>query len=232
MSHISNILILLFVSINLSFSTQSGKANHLQKSKTALYFESLGLVNVREMDETISVKLMYAYPNNFTGSTLYDDLKDAYLHPDAAKAIVAAQKTLKKRYPSYTLVIYDAARPMSVQQKMWEAVRGTSKTIYVSNPARGGGLHNYGLAVDVSILDERGNPLPMGTEVDFFGQEAHITHEAALVEQGKITLEEWKNRLLLRQIMREGGFHTLSSEWWHFNLYSRETARQKYVLIE
>lgn len=74
---------------------------------------------------------------------------------------------------------------MSVQQKMWNVVKGTSKYIYVSNPARGGGLHNYGLAVDISILDEAGNPLPMGTEVDHLGPEAHITNEAALVQSGK-----------------------------------------------
>jgi D-alanyl-D-alanine dipeptidase len=232
MSCIGSILFLLIVSVNPPFPAQWGEADSLQKSKTALYFESLGLVNVAEIDGTIPVKLMYACRDNFTGRTLYDDLKEAYLHPDAAKAFVAAQRILKKRHPSYTLIIYDAARPMSVQQRMWEAVRGTSKSIYVSNPARGGGLHNYGLAVDVSILDEWGNPLPMGTEVDYLGQEAHITHEVALVEQGKITPEEWRNRLLLRQVMRESGFHTLSSEWWHFNWCNRETARQKYVLIE
>jgi D-alanyl-D-alanine dipeptidase len=224
--------ILLFVSINSPVSAQSGKAGCLQKSKTALYFESLGLVNVTDMDKTVSVRLMYTYPDNFTGKILYDDLKEAYLHPNAAKALVVAQKALKKRYPLYTLVIYDAARSMSIQQKMWEAVRGTSKNIYVSNPMRGGGLHNYGLAVDVSILDASGNPLSMGTEVDYFGQEAHITNETELVEQGKITSAERENRLLLRQVMREGGFHTLSSEWWHFNLYSRETAREKYILIK
>ena len=31
--------------------------------------------------------------------------------------------------------------------------KGTSKYRYVSNPNRGGGLHNYGLAVDISIQD-------------------------------------------------------------------------------
>ena len=67
---------------------------------------------------------------------------------------------------------------MSVQQKMWNVVKGTSQNIYVSNPARGGGLHNYGLAVDVSIADEKGNPLPMGTKVDHLGKEAHIDTEA------------------------------------------------------
>jgi D-alanyl-D-alanine dipeptidase len=72
----------------------------------------------------------------------------------------------------------------------------------------------------------------MGTEIDYFGQEAHITNESELVKSGKITSEAWKNRLLLRQVMREGRFHTLSSEWWHFNFCSRETARKKYALIK
>jgi D-alanyl-D-alanine dipeptidase len=224
--------ILLFLLIHLPFSAQQQKTSHFQKSKTAHYFESLELVNVTAMDTTLLVRLIYAYPNNFTGKVLYEDLKEAYLHPDAAKAIVVAQKALKRRYSSYRLIIYDASRPMSVQQKMWEAVKGASENIYVSNPAHGGGLHNYGLAVDVSILDGSGNPLPMGTEVDYFGQEAHITNEAELVKSRKITSEAWKNRLLLRQVMREGGFHTLSTEWWHFNFCSRETARKKYALIK
>ena len=51
-------------------------------------------------------------------------------------------------------------------------MKGTSKYIYVSNPSRGGGLHNYGLAVDISILDDKGTPLPMGTPVDHLGREA------------------------------------------------------------
>ncbi|KAA6342849.1 D-alanyl-D-alanine dipeptidase [termite gut metagenome] len=223
---------LLFLSTDLQIAAQTEKPTYSLKSKTAIYFESVGLVNVREMDESISVRLIYATSDNFTGRILYEDLKEAYLHPDAAKALVTAQRNLKSQHPSYTLVVYDASRPISIQWKMWETVKGTSGNIYVANPVRGGGLHNYGVAVDVSILNAVGNPLPMGTEVDYFGIEAHIANEAELVRQGKITSEEWKNRLLLRQVMREGGFHTISSEWWHFNLCSRETAKQKYVLIK
>ena len=115
---------------------------------------------------------------------------------------------------------------------MWDVVKGTSKSIYVSNPSRGGGLHNYGLAVDISILDNNGVPLPTGTEVDHMGVEAHITHEAELVKSGKISEEAVRNRQLLRLIMREAGFRALNSEWWHFNLCSREIAKQKYKRIE
>ena len=168
------------------------------KSRTARYLDFLGFVNI-------------------AGTLLYEDLKEAYLHPDAMKSLKRAQRLLKEQYPGYSLIVYDAARPLSVQQKMWNVVKGTSKYIYVSNPSRGGGLHNYGLAVDISILDDKGTPLPMGTPVDHLGREAHITEEAVLVAQGKLTEQERENRLLLRQVMKEAGFHPLPSEWWHFN---------------
>lgn len=135
-----------------------------QQSQTARHMENLGFVNIAEADSTIAIDLMYTRADNFTGRVLYEDLHEAYLHPDALKGLLRAQQELKKRHPRYRLIVYDAARPMSVQQKMWNVVKGTSKYIYVSNPARGGGLHNYGLAVDISILDEAGVPLPMGTK--------------------------------------------------------------------
>ena len=160
------------------------------KSRTARYLDSLGFVNIAEADSSIAIDLMYTRADNFTGTLLYEDLKEAYLHPAAMKSLKRAQRLLKEQYPGYSLIVYDAARPLSVQQKMWNVVKGTSKYIYVSNPSRGGGLHNYGLAVDISILDDKGTPLPMGTPVDHLGREAHITEEAVLVAQGKLTEQE------------------------------------------
>lgn len=202
------------------------------KSATARRFDSLGLVNVAEADSTITVQLLYSTPHNFTGEVLYGDLTEAYLHPEAAEALLKAQRLLQEKHPAYRLIVYDAARPLSAQQKMWDTVKGTPHYMYVSNPARGGGLHNYGAAVDVSILDSLQQPLPMGTEVDYFGKEAHISQEEQLVQSGAITREERENRLLLRQVMKSAGFRTLPSEWWHFNLCSREEAKQRLRLIE
>jgi len=181
------------------------------KSQTAFYLDSIGLMNIAELDSTFIIRLMYATPDNFTGQLLYTDLKEAYLHPDAAKALLEAHLLLKAQYPSYRLIIYDAARPMSVQKKMWDVVKGTSKYMYVSNPSRGGGLHNYGLAVDISIADSLGHPLPMGTEVDYMDAASHITNEAKLVREGKITQQERENRILLRQVMKSAGFRALPS---------------------
>lgn len=202
------------------------------QSRTEHYLDSLGMVNVGKSDPTLKIDLMYTRADNFTGKVLYDDLHEAYLHPEAAEALVKAQKLLKTLHPGYSLIVYDAARPMSVQQKMWNVVKGTSRNIYVSNPARGGGLHNYGLAVDVSIADETGRPLPMGTKVDHLGKEAHIDTEEAMVKQGIITAQDRKNRRLLRRVMTEAGYKPLRSEWWHFNFRSREEAKRNYKVIK
>lgn len=201
------------------------------KSRTAIYLDSLGFINIAEADSSIAIDLMYTRADNFTGQVLYEDLREAYLHPEAMESLLKAQELLRREHPGYSLIVYDAARPMSVQQKMWNAVKGTPCYIYVSNPARGGGLHNYGLAVDISIIDAQGQPLPMGTPVDHLGKEAHITAEEQLVRTGKITPQELENRRLLRRVMKTAGFRPLPSEWWHFNRVSRQTAREKYRII-
>lgn len=203
-----------------------------QTGKTEVALSQAGYVNVRELDPTLQVSLMYARADNFVGSVLYDDLRQAYLHPEAAAALVKAQKRLKQLRPELSLKIYDAARPMHIQQKMWNKVKNTSMKIYVSNPAHGGGLHNYGLAVDITLCDAKGDSLPMGTKIDHLGIAAHIDQENQLVAKGTISKRAQQNRQLLRQVMRYAGFKPLRTEWWHFNFKSRAEAKRLYKVIK
>lgn len=210
----------------------AGTARAQADSPTAQSMVRQGMVRVRSLDESIRVSLMYARDDNFTGEVLYDDLRDAYLHPKAAEALVKAQRRLKELHPEYSLIIFDATRPMSVQQKMYNKVKGTPKYFYVSNPANGGGLHNYGMAVDISICREDGDTIPMGSLVDHMSTLSHINNEAALVSDGRMSKEAKANRELLREVMRYAGFTPLSTEWWHFNLISRATARRYYKVVK
>ena len=201
-------------------------------SATALSMERQGMVNVQQLDPTIEVSLMYSRPDNFTGRILYDDLREGYLHPKAAQALVKAQKRLKELRPELSLIIFDATRPMRIQQKMWDVVKNTPKYFYVSNPARGGGMHNYGMAVDISICRVGGDTIPMGAKVDFMGDLSHIDHEAQLVAKHRMTEEAKANRELLREVMAAGGFRPLRTEWWHFNLCTRQEAKKLYKVIK
>jgi len=213
-----------FFSVLLLCTVSSNGQSLAQRMKEA------GMVDVAKLDPTIYVNLMYARADNFTGKVLYKDLNQAFLHPNAAKALVRASAILHRTHPDVHLLICDGARPMSVQKTMWQTVARTSKNRYVSNPAHGGGLHNYGLAVDITLADKYGQQLPMGTNVDYMGEAAH-TIENILVAKGLITKEEKNNRLLLRRVMRQAGFIVLRSEWWHFNYCSRAEARKNYKVI-
>lgn len=216
---------------SVGFAQQSSKASP-SISATAKRMAEQGLVDIRDVDSTIQVSLMYSRADNFTGKVLYTDLREAYLHPKAAAAVAAAQKKLRAKHPELSLKIYDATRPMSVQQKMWNTVAGTNKSIYVSNPRNGGGMHNYGLAVDITLCKaETGDTLDMGTQVDHLGPYAHIDDEAGLVARHIITSQAKQNRELLREVMTEAGFKPLKTEWWHFNLVTRAEAKAHYKAI-
>ena len=191
--------------------------------------DSLGLVKITDIDSTICVELKYATSDNFADMILYHDFDEAYLQPDVAVMLSDAQKRLKSIFPDYSLLVYDAARPLSVQEAMWNAVKDTRFSRYVANPQRTS-LHNYGAAVDVTIVNNNEIPLDMGTPFDFFGKAAG-NYEDELIVQGILTPEHLQNRQLLRKVMTEAGFHIIRGEWWHFNACSLNEAKLRYELI-
>ncbi len=192
-----------------------------------------GLVDVQELDSTIIVDLKYSTTDNFLGKNVYDGMKHAYLQPDVAEMLVKAQKYLKSIHHEFSLIVYDAARPRSIQQKMWDAVDAPfqEKIRFLANPVNGS-IHNFGAAVDVSIVDANGKPLDMGTGFDYMGELAYPSLEEEMLEQGRLEPIHVENRRLLRRVMRHGGFWGIQSEWWHFNACSRAEARERYQIIE
>lgn len=177
--------------------------------------QAAGLVDVLDADSTLRVRLMYATDDNFMGRNVYGDLRRAYLLPHFARKVAHAQRLLRGRRPGWRLLVCDAARPISVQRYMYSLVEGTPNQVYVANGARGG-RHNYGVAVDVTLLDASGREADMGTPVDFFGEEAHTGNEPALAAAGKISAEAVRNRELLKEVMRGAGLVPYRREWWHY----------------
>lgn len=217
---------------------QSNTADYNQKMLKA------GLVDIQSLDDEIEVVLKYATEDNFVGQNMYGTLRKAFFRPHFAKKIVEAQRLLRERHPNYSLLIYDAARPLSVQKRMRKAVEGTPLTAYVADGARGG-RHNYGVAVDLTIIDDNGQILDMGAPFDHFGRESWIGTDKnttlasykAYVEwqrkEGIISDEAARNRTLLLEIMDAVGLRPYVKEWWHFQEKISMTAtRQKYKLLD
>lgn len=174
-----------------------------------------GLVDDQELNSLIEVDLKYATTDNFTGSNMYGSLRRAYLERGFAHRVARAQSLLTKERPGYRLRIYDAARPISVQKRMYQFVEDTPLRIYVA-PATRGGRHNYGVAVDLTIVDPKGQPLDMGVPFDHFGEESHMGNEEAFVRLGKMKPEVIENRRLLQRLMDRVGLRPYVKEWWHY----------------
>ena len=67
--------------------------------------------------------------------------------------------------------------------------------------------------------------IPMGAKVDHMGAASHIDKEQGLLARGIISREALANRRLLRDVMTVAGFMPIRTEWWHFNLCTREWAK-------
>lgn len=193
-----------------------------------------GLVDVQAAIPDILVELKYSTTDNFFGKDVYGDLDRCYLRPEAVDMLRKAQESLQKENPNLTLLVYDGVRPLSVQQILWDSLDkpDSIKPLYVSDP-KVGGLHNFGVAVDLTIFDtESGKPLDMGTPYDFFGYPAYPDRELEMLAEGKITRAQVANREILRKVMTGAGFTGIGSEWWHFNAFSRKEAGEKFELIK
>ncbi len=191
-----------------------------------------GLVDIQVLDSSILVELRYSTTNNFVGVDVYGDLERCYLQPEVAQKLIQAQAALEQRKSGYSLLVFDGARPLSVQQIFWDTLAKPEeiKHLYVADPKEGS-IHNYGSAVDLTIADAQAVPLDMGTEYDFFGELAYPTKENELLEAGLLTPAQIENRQLLRDVMISAGFTPINTEWWHFNAYSRKKAAELFKII-
>lgn len=179
----------------------------------------------------VRVDLKYATKNNFMNENLYGELRSAFLHKVAFEKLKNAAKALQARKPGWQLLVYDAFRPRSVQRAFYARVRGTPQEPYVANPEIGS-IHNFGMAVDLSLLDQLGNEVDMGTPFDDFRELAQPILEDSFFEAGLLSAEQIANREILRAAMTQAGFIPLPYEWWHFDALPAKEVRSGFVMIE
>lgn len=191
------------------------------------------LVDIQQSNSQIQIDLKYTGSANFLGKKLYSKINRAYLQQDVAKRLARVQEALQQKNPGYHLLIYDALRPVSVQQQMWKAldsVPPAERSKFVSNP-KNLSLHNMGAAIDLTITDANGKPLDMGAGFDDIRHIAYPIYEDSFLRTGQLTPLQVQNRKLLRSAMQAQGFRQLPTEWWHYNACSREEAKSKYKVF-
>lgn len=226
------IRILIHISIIVLIIGSSGfSQSNTQIQNLESKLQNQGLVNIHTLAPDILVELKYSSTDNFLNADTYGNLENCYLQPKAAAMLSAAQAFLKQIHPELTLLVYDGARPRSIQRKMWALVLDTPSRDYVANPDRGS-VHNFGSAVDLTLATNVGVPLDMGTDFDYFGELAQPRYESRFLEEGHLSHQQVANRELLRQVMTQAGFQAISIEWWHFNAVPVKVARSTYPIIE
>ena len=219
---------------NLLDSLKKIKSSDQEDSLESIKLQESNLIDVQTLSNQIFVDLKYAGTDNFMHSKLYEKLSKAFLQKDVAERLAKCQSFLMKEKPNYHLLVYDAVRPVSVQQKMWDAldtIPVAQRTKFVSNPANGS-IHNYGAAVDLTICDEKGVALDMGAGYDDIREVAYPRLESRFLASGELTEEQLNNRKLLRKVMASQGFTNIATEWWHFNACTRAIAKEKYIVLE
>jgi D-alanyl-D-alanine dipeptidase len=179
----------------------------------------------------VKIDLKYASLDNFMGLDLYGDFKKGFLHKDAAVKFEKAVSFLRLEHSSWFFVIYDALRPRSVQRKMWAKVKSTAEEKYIADPDKGS-PHNFGMALDLGLLNEQGMTVDMGAGFDDFREISEPQFEGRFLKEGKLSNEQFENRLVLRRCMTKGGFLQLPHEWWHYNALPEEDIHLKYSIIE
>lgn len=201
--------------------------NNLEK-----HFKSYGLVNIQDYCPDIKVDLVYSSTKNFVGIDMYKQLNKCYLPKEVALQLCKAQTLLHEISDYYDIIIFDATRPLHIQKLMWDSLKLPieQKTKYLAHPSNIS-LHNYGAAIDIGLITKNGVIVDMGTPFDFFGKEAHITNENALVKEGLLNRTQLLNRKLIRKVMVMAGFQTMSTEWWHFNFCTKEIAAKNFKII-
>ena len=184
-----------------------------------------GFVSLSQLCPTIVIGANYATSDNFTGGVVsgYQRVESVFSKVGAEKlcAIQAEANSL-----GYSLKIFDAYRPVKAVQHFqdWARIPTEDATIkeryyptltkaqlfeqgYIAQRSS----HSRGSAVDLTLVDARGNELDMGTIFDFF-------HETSHTMNSTITEEQKRNRAILKSLMTKHGFKNFAQEWWHYSL--------------
>ena len=167
----------------------------------------------------------------YKAANLKGSIDTAYVRRTVADMLMKAHEFLPE---GYAFEILDAWRPYEVQLSLFNAykddlVKGNPDLLklseeelikkvceFVSYPDKSKRLsfvHSSGGAVDLTILDENGKRLDMGTEFDDFTDKAYTSW----FEENSKDETVIRNRRLLCNVMKKVGFTNYPAEWWHYD---------------
>ncbi len=163
-----------------------------------------------------------------------------YLRQGVVNSLIVAQAYLKQQYPGWKILIFDAYRPVEVQQFMvdytlGEIAKAQGYTLPVPEDKRHDLLaqvyqfwavpsldpatpppHSTGAALDVMLVDRYHQPIEMGSPIDEISPRSYPDYFA---NSNDVKEQQYhRHRLILKEAMVAAGFRQHPNEWWHFSL--------------
>lgn len=171
----------------------------------------------------------------------YQGRSPYYLRQSVLDSLLQAQEQLQLKYPHWCIKIFDAYRPIVVQQFMvdytfnqviadlglirdslsevqcqeiWQQVYQlwAVPSLDLNTPPP----HSTGAAIDITLVDSYGKTADMGSPIDELSARSHPDYFASSINP--IEQQYHFHRQLLRDVMYSAGFTRHPVEWWHFSL--------------
>jgi zinc D-Ala-D-Ala dipeptidase len=171
----------------------------------------------------------------------YEGKSPYYLRQGVLDRLIQAQDHLQQLHPGWRIQIFDAYRPVEVQEYMvnhtFEQVVADRQLDLVQLSAteieqifeevykiwaipsfdlETPPPHSTGAAIDITLVDDRGNIVNMGSPIDEMSDRSLPGYFATAQDPTAQTYHH--NRQLLDRIMTYAGFMRHSDEWWHFSI--------------
>lgn len=171
----------------------------------------------------------------------YGDYSPYFLRLEVLEKLLWAQAALSAQQPGWHLQIFDAYRPIVVQQFMVnytfdQLARSKGLDPDSLNEEQRSDLqakvfefwaipsldpntpppHSTGSAVDLSLTDATGRTVDMGSPIDEISPRSYPQHFA---NSNDTALQKAHyHRSLLAEVMLSAGFKQHPREWWHFSV--------------
>lgn len=187
------------------------------------------------------------HPYQALGAPYGEGASPFQLRRGVIERLLSAQRLLQQERHGWRLAIFDGWRPVAVQQFMVEHTfasecrrRGVDQhqpsaerdqvieavARLWAPPSEDPATpppHSTGAAVDLTLVDQRGQAVAMGSAIDAIGAIAEPEHPGRLAqalppgEERETLLRQQQHRDLLHQAMAGAGFAQHPGEWWHFS---------------
>ena len=170
-------------------------------------------------------EIRYFSTYNFIGDRIdFYEQPCAIITKQAARALRTISNELNVM--GYKMKVFDAYRPAGAVRHfvMW-GIEDTDirmkeyfypdlekQELFSKGYVASKSSHSRGSTIDLTLFDMKtGKEVDMGSPFDMFSEVSHPDYKG-------ITDEQYRNRMVLRNVMIRNGFEPIDCEWWHFTL--------------